>query len=118
MNSDKYSGAMYSGDYFENSSHIIFGLEYGDLQYPIFINKLNNHSFFGQMCNIEPDKHITICVPKGVYKDWFYEIKYPNTDLYKSITSNQYVSVQDLSMLKKLTDNSNPFIMFYKLRNF
>lgn len=116
---EESKGIIYSDKYIENSTHIIFGLLYKNTQYPIYINKTNYHAVSGLQCAFESDKNISICFPKNTYNDWFYEIRRPDPFIINNaITSDRYISKQDIDKLKKMKEDDNPFIMFYKLKNF
>lgn len=115
---DNSNGIMFDGHYYENSTHIIFGMVSKSTLFPIYINKSNLHSVYGLNCRIDIDCGVPIGVPKGIYNDYFFELVCPFAYNYDAITSNKYISAHDLEILKHVKEEDNPFIMFYKLKDF
>lgn len=112
------SKAVYTGEFYENDSHQILELDYSSSACSIFIDKRTNNVVSGYRCIHNPKEAMHISCPNGVYNNWFYQVRDARSFRHNTITSNRYISKEDLAKLEKLTDDSNPFIVFYKLKDF
>lgn len=108
------------GNYLENSSHQFFEFEYGIYPYTLFRDKKNGNIGGGLGIMIdEGNKNLfAIKQPITLYNNWFVTIEQPYNYQKGQITSNQFISHTDLSILESLNNESNPFIVMYQLKPF
>lgn len=110
--------AEFKGDYYENTTHQIIALHYSSTPNSIFIDKNTNNVISGYICSYDPSEAFNISAPVGVYNDWFFKVCEPSNFEHNVITSNKYISKEDLAKLESLNDDDNFYIMFYKLKHF
>lgn len=114
----KTKGFRFEGNYLENSTHQFIGLMEGNSECLIFRDKSTNNVVSGTAVVNDPNLAVSISGPVGVSGDWFYEVQNAQNFNHNTITSNRYISKEDLADLENLKPDSNPFIVFYKLKDF
>ena len=116
--SNDRSKADFKGQFYENSTHQIMALAFASYVYSIFIDKKTNNIQSGIYCTYDDDKGVNIIAPAGVYNDWFYEVCNASDFKHNVITSNEFISQEDLAKLESLKEDDNPYLVFYKLKQF
>ncbi|MBR4267356.1 MAG: 6-bladed beta-propeller [Bacteroidales bacterium] len=108
----------FGGDFFETQSHLILPFVIGKKVYFVFVNKENGHVVSGRYQSRNIAETISITTPCGVFDDWFYTLE--NVNEYKKgcLTNPKYLNKEDLAKLESLKDDDNPYLVFYKLKQF
>lgn len=116
QNNDYY---YYIGEYLETKTKNLFLLrnDYIGLRTMVYRDKSSGNMEGGTYANYNLTEIPPISFPIGAFKDYFISIHEPNkldTQLYNSAI----ISKEDKEKLKKLKDQDNPMLIFFKMKNF
>lgn len=110
---------FYIGQYNSTDSHNVFFLSnwHKKLQTVVYRDKNSGILIGGTNANYNIDKIPPIAFPRWVSDDYFVSIYYPNGK-EPFITNSSIISDKDKQKIKVLTENDNPVLVFFKLKDF
>lgn len=113
------SGFEFQGGYLETHTHNAFTFMENTHPSTYYMNKKTGKVYGGRYCLWDNSKALPVTTnPIGVYQNWFVNLMAPDSEDRNKITSYRYISQEDVAKLNNMTDDSNPFIVFYKLKDF
>jgi hypothetical protein len=110
---------FYIGEYFETESHHAFILnnKYIKLNSIIYRDKKTGNMVGGTHANFNPNEIPSIGFPETTSDNYFISVYYPfDENIY--LTNSAIVSKEDKKKLKKLKEDDNQILAFFKLKNF
>lgn len=110
---------FFIGEYFETQTHHAVFLRNNYLRktYVYYRDKNSGGIKGGSNAHIDIEQIPPVAFPKCVYNNEFVSIYYPNSNTTK-LSSSQLLSENNKTLLQSMTEDDNPVLVFYELRDF
>jgi len=113
------SGLEFQGTYLETHTHNAFTFSKGTHPYTYYVNKKTGNVDGGRYCLFDPSRALPVTTnPIGVFNDWFVNMMIPVSEERNKITSDRYISKEDVDKLNNMNNEDNPYIVLFKLKDF
>lgn len=108
----------YIGEYLETKSHHVFFLrnDYIGLQTIIYRDKVTGNLIGGTNADFNINEIPAIGFPKATFGEYFISIHLPNKDDH-FLSKSSIITDEDKRKMKKLKEDDNPILVFYRLKN-
>ncbi|MCQ2975468.1 MAG: 6-bladed beta-propeller [Bacteroidales bacterium] len=108
---------VYRGSYLETETHQYFEFAFGQYPYSVYRNKKNGHIVSGYKFE-SSDYLICIPLPVKMNDNWFVGLSNAFDYKHGTAISNKYISQEDVDKLEKLKEDDNPYLIFFRPKDF